>query len=70
LLKQQETEKEMNGSYKLKVKWIENEVYDKDNLRSLFSKVIFHDFIFGILLLDYFCKILVRRCDYCSSFGE
>lgn len=41
LLRQQEAEKEDNGSFKLKVKWKENGVYNKDNLKSLFSKVIY-----------------------------
>ncbi|XP_025421093.1 dnaJ homolog subfamily C member 17 [Sipha flava] len=58
LLKQQETEKEMNGSYKLKVKWIENEVYDKDNLRSLFSK--YGDVITVVVLESKKCVALIE----------
>ncbi|VVC31529.1 DNAJC17, RNA recognition motif,DnaJ domain,RNA recognition motif domain [Cinara cedri] len=38
LIKKQEAKKEMLGSFKLKVKWKENGVYDDDNLKSLFSK--------------------------------
>lgn len=43
LLRQQENEKEMFGSFKLKVKWKKNNelyIYDKNNLKSLFSKVL------------------------------
>lgn len=39
LLRQQKAEKDMIGSFKLKVKWKGDGVYDKDNLKSLFSKV-------------------------------
>lgn len=49
LLRQQETEKEMIGSFKLKVKWKTNELYNKDNLKTIFSKVFYSN-----LILKYF----------------
>jgi len=42
LLKQQANKKEQIGSFKLKVKWKENGVYDKNNIKYLFSKVFYH----------------------------
>lgn len=41
LLRQQDAEKEEIGSFKLKAKWKENGVYNKENLISLFSKVVY-----------------------------
>lgn len=53
LLKQQESEKEEFGSFKLKVKWKENGVYNKENLTSLFSKVIYQNYYLNIFLIYY-----------------
>lgn len=49
MLRQQETEKEKIGSFKLKVKWKENGVYNKDNLTSLFSK---HGDVITVVVLE------------------
>lgn len=49
LLKQQESEKEKIGSFKLKVKWKENGVYNKENLTSLFSK---HGDVITVVVLE------------------
>jgi len=51
LLGQHETETKKIGSFKLKVKWVENGVYNKDNLTSLFSKVIYQNYILNIILI-------------------
>lgn len=45
LIKEQKCEREKSGSFKLKVKWKKSGIYDKDNLKSLFSKVICYIFI-------------------------
>ncbi|XP_050429626.1 dnaJ homolog subfamily C member 17 [Adelges cooleyi] len=49
LLKQQEAEKEVSGSYKLKVKWKDQGVYDEDNLKHLFSK---HGDVITVVVLE------------------
>lgn len=52
LLKQQEAEKEKLGSFKLKVKWKEDGVYNDDNLKSLFSKVLYYNLkIYNFLII-------------------
>ncbi|KAL4141922.1 hypothetical protein QTP88_004469 [Uroleucon formosanum] len=58
LLRQQETEKEKIGSFKLKVKWKENGVYNKDSLTSLFSK--YGDVITVVVLENKKCVALVE----------
>ena len=52
-LRHRETEKEKNGSLILKLKWKKNGVYNKANLTSLFSKVIYKHYILNICLIHY-----------------
>lgn len=60
LLKQQANKKEQIGSFKLKVKWKENGVYDKDNIKSLFSK--YGDVITIVVLEDKKCALVEYGC--------
>jgi len=52
----------------LKVKWMENGMYNKDNLTSLFSKVIYQNYILNICLILTLYNIIVwQRCKSCAS---
>jgi len=70
LLRQQGTDKKNIGSFILKVKWMENGVYNKDNLTSLFSKVIYQNYILNICLILTLYNIIVWTSNKCFGSGR
>lgn len=70
LLYQTEIDKNKTGSFKLKVKWVGNGVYHKENLTTLFSKVIHQNYILNICLIPTIFNIIVWLRKNCCGSGK
>lgn len=70
LRRQQGTGKKKVDSFALKVKWMENGMYNMNNLTSLFSKVIYQNNILNIYLILTLYNIIVWLHYKCYGSGK